>query len=90
MSAVDEGFGQVQLSAIAQILGQPTQDALEHSVGHPLLVPAVAGLIRRKPPREISPGRAGAQDPKDPIEDGPCVLPRPTALRPGQRQLVCR
>jgi hypothetical protein len=44
---VDEAFREVELSAVAQILGEALQDVEEHARPPPLLKSTMAGLLRR-------------------------------------------
>ena len=63
MGAVDEGFGQVQLSALLQIAGESGEDRVQDPLALPLLEAVVARLIRRIAARQIRPRRPGAQHP---------------------------
>lgn len=83
MGAVDVSLGEVELPACSQVLGKAAEHGLEHALLHPLLEPAVARLRRRVATREIGPGGAGAQHPKDAVEHVARIAPRPTALLAG-------
>ena len=77
---VDKGFGEIDLAAIAQVLGESLEQAIQPATALPLLKAAMAGLIGRIPPRQIVPRRAGPQHPEHAVQDGPRVGPRPPAM----------
>jgi len=81
MGAVDERLCQVQLAAIAKVLGELAQDLLEGLVLHPCLKSPMTCLIRRVATRQVRPRCAGAKHPKNAIHDSARFLPRtPTLL----------
>jgi len=88
MGAVDVRLGQIELAAIAKILGQAAQDALERLVFDPRLKSPMAGLIRRVPTRQVSPRSTGAKHPKHAIDDRPRFFPRPAAPLGGALQFL--
>jgi len=78
---IDEGFGEINLSAVAQILGEALEQPIQPATPLPELKAAMAGLVRGIPTREIRPRGAGAQHPQDAVEDGAWIGPRsPTAV----------
>jgi hypothetical protein len=74
---VDEGFGQIDLSAVAQIRGEPFEQAIEPPTLLPELKSAMAGLVGRIAGRQIGPGRARPQDPEHAVKYGARIGPRP-------------
>lgn len=100
MTAVDEGFAQVDLSAIAKVLGERPEYLVEDTLTLPLLESIVTRLVRRVPTRQVRPRCTSAQDPKDAVEHvsritprapatpgGPCLLRLGNAL-PNRRPLL--
>jgi hypothetical protein len=79
VGGVDEGFGEIDFAAIAEIGRQPFEEAIEPPTALPLLKATVTRLVRRVARREIGPGRAGPQDPQHTVEDGARVGPRAPA-----------
>jgi hypothetical protein len=67
------------VAAIATVLRQGVEHAVEHPGPDPRLIPAVAGLVGGIAPRQILPGRAGLEDPEDPVQHIARVAPRPAA-----------
>jgi hypothetical protein len=55
----DEGFTQIDLRALAEILREPLQEAIEAARSLPDLETAMAGLVRRIAPRQIGSRRPG-------------------------------
>jgi hypothetical protein len=78
-AGVDEGFGQIELAAIAQILGEALQHAFEHAGPLPRLKTPMTRLIRWIPTRQVVPRRPGAQDPQHTVQDGARLRPRSAA-----------
>ena len=76
---VDEGFTEIDLAAVAEILGEPLQESIETAGSMPLLKPSVAGLVRRVATRQIVPRRPGAEDPEHTVEHRARIGPRPAA-----------
>jgi len=76
---VDESLREVQLSTATQVLGEGSKDLFESAVAKPALKSAVAGLIRRVPPRQILPRSARAKLPEHTIEDVSRIAEAPTA-----------
>jgi hypothetical protein len=69
VGAIDEGLGQIDLAAVAQILGKRFDDLPEHARLDPFLHPTVNRLVRRVLARQCFPRRSGPQDPKHSIEN---------------------
>src|SRR5512143_915349 len=80
VSAVDEGFGEVDLSALVEISRESAKDLVENTFPLPLLEASMHGLIRRVAPRQIRPRRSGPQHPEDRVKDVAWISPRPTSL----------
>jgi hypothetical protein len=78
-AAIDKAFGEVEVAAVATILGHGIEHAVEDPGPDPGLIAPVAGLVGRVASRQILPGRAGLEDPEDPIEDIAGVAPGPAA-----------
>jgi hypothetical protein len=90
MRAIDVGFAQIKLAAIAQVFGERTQDRFHHARLRPLLKSAVAGLIGRISGRQVGPRRPRAQDPQHAVEHGARINPRAPALRSRRTKLRLR
>ena len=60
-----------------QVGRQRLEHLAQRPVVHPPLKAAMTRLIRRVPLGQIFPGRAGAQDPEDPIQHVARIAPRP-------------
>jgi hypothetical protein len=66
-----------------QVLRQAREQVTEDAVLPPLLEPPMAGLLRRVAIRQVTPRRAGAQDPQHPVEHRTRVALRAAAaVRP--------
>lgn len=78
MGAIDEGLGQIDLAALAQIFGERFKDPPEHALRDPFLHAAMAGLIGRIVARQCLPRCAGPEDPEDPVENATCIDARTT------------
>jgi hypothetical protein len=82
-TAIDKRFANIDFTALTQILGQLGENLFKYAISGPFWEPAMAGLIGRIPWRYIFPRCAGAQDPKDAVDN---ILgfawgrPRPSAL----------
>jgi hypothetical protein len=76
---VDEGFTEIDLSAITEIFGEPLQEPIESAAPLPLLKPPMARLVRWVPIGQIRPWRAGAQYPQNAVHHGARVAPGATA-----------
>jgi len=76
---VDEGLAEIDMAAVAEIFGEPLQQAIESAAALPELKATMAGLIGRIAAREIRPRRAGAQHPEHTVEHGPRIDPRAAA-----------
>jgi len=74
---VDEGFTQIDLPAVPQVLGQALQQPIKAPRALPELKAAMARLIRRVPCRQVVPRGAGAQHPQHPVHHGARIGPRP-------------
>jgi hypothetical protein len=81
MGAIDVRLGQVELAAITQIFGEPTEDALKRLVFDPRLESTVTRLVRRIAARHVRPRCAGAKHPEHAVEHVSDFNVRPTALR---------
>jgi hypothetical protein len=82
VGAVDESFGQIQLSSTTQVLSQRPKELFKRAVSDPVLEATVAGLVRRIATRKVLPRCPGAEDPQDAIQDVSriAVWPSPDAL----------
>lgn len=76
---IHEGFRQIDLAAVAQILGEPLQQPIEATRALPLLKTPMTGLIRRIAAGQVVPGRPGPEDPQHAVQDAPRIHPRPAA-----------
>lgn len=68
MGAIDEGLSQIDLAAIAQILGKRFYKLPEHTRLNPLLHSTVNRLVRRVLARKCFPRSACPKDPEHPVE----------------------
>jgi hypothetical protein len=87
---IDEGFGQIDFPAVAQVLREALEQPIESATALPELKSAMAGLVRRIAAREIGPRSPGAQHPEHAVEHRARINPRPaapigTAARPKRR-----
>lgn len=74
------------MAAVAAVLRQGVERAVEHPGADPRLIAAVAGLVRGIAPRQILPGSTGLEDPEDPVQHIARVAPRAAApIRPPAR-----
>ena len=78
-AGVDEAFGEIELAAIAQILGGPLEYAFEDAGPLPRLKAPMTRLVRRIAARQIVPGCPGAQDPQHTVQHGARLGPRTAA-----------
>jgi hypothetical protein len=79
---VDEGFGEINFAAVAEIGGQAFEQAIQSPAALPELKPTVTRLIRRVAGRQIGPGRAGSENPQHAVEDGTRIGPgAPASIR---------
>ena len=76
-----------------EIGGERLEDAPERPLADPALEPPMARLIGRIAIREVLPGRAGAKDPEDAVQDiagiaprSPAAIATETRLRQERRQ----
>ena len=76
---IDEGFGQIDFSAVSEIRGESFEQPIEAATALPELKSTVTRLIRRIARGEIGPRRAGAQDPQHPVEHRARIGPGPPA-----------
>jgi hypothetical protein len=76
---VDEGFTQIDLAAVPEVLGEALQQPIEAARALPELEATMASLVRRIARWQVVPRRARAQDPQDAVHDGPRIGPRPAA-----------
>jgi hypothetical protein len=76
---VDEGFTQIDLAAVPEVLGEALQQPIEAARALPELEATIASLVRRIARWQVVPRRARAQDPQDAVHDGPRIGPRPAA-----------
>lgn len=80
MGAIDVRLGQVELAAIAEILGELAENSLERLVRDPRLESPMARLIRRVSARHVCPRRARSEHPQHAVDDRPRFLPGSAAL----------
>jgi hypothetical protein len=81
---VDEGFTQIDLAAVPDVLGEALQQPIEAARALPELEATMASLVRRIARWQVVPRRARAQDPQDAVHDGPRMghgRPRPSGRR---------
>jgi hypothetical protein len=78
VGAIDEGLGQIDLAAIAQILGERFDDFPEHARLDPLLHPTVNRLVRRVLTRKRFPRSSSPKDPEHSVEDATSINARTT------------
>jgi len=76
---IDEGFREIDLTAVSQVGGQPFEEPIQASTALPELEAAMARLIRRISRRQILPRRARAQYPQHAVEHRARVGPGATA-----------
>ena len=76
---VDEGFTQIDLAAVPEVLGEALQQPIEAARALPELEATMASLVRRIARWQVVPRRARAQDPQDAVHDGPRIGPRAAA-----------
>lgn len=79
VGGVDEGFGQIDLAAIAEVFRKALQQPIKAAAALPLLKAAMTRLIRRIASRQIGPRCPRAQHPQHAVEDRARIGPRPTA-----------
>ena len=68
MGAIDERFGQVELAALDEVVGECLQYLLQHPVIHPTLEAPKTRRVRWISVRHVGPRRAGPQDPQNSVE----------------------
>jgi len=78
MGAVDEGLGQINLAALAQVFRERLEHLPEHALGDPFLHPAMTGLIRRVLTRKCFPRSSGPEDPQHSVENTSRINARST------------
>lgn len=79
---VDEGFTEIDFAAIAEILREALQQAVEPPGALPELKAAMTGLIGRIAPRQVMPRRPGAKHPEHAVKDGAGIRPgTPASIR---------
>ena len=76
---IDEGFGEIEFAAVAEILREPLQQPVEPAAALPLLKAAMTGLIRRIAARQIVPRRPGAEHPEHAVQHRARIGPGPAA-----------
>src|SRR4029450_7757334 len=76
---VDEGFTQIDLAAVPEVLGEALQQPIKAARALPELEATMASLVRRIARWRVVPRRARAQDPQDAVHDGPRIRPRAAA-----------
>ena len=79
VGGVDEGFGEINFAAVAEVFGQALEQPIEPAAPLPELKAAMAGLVRRIATRQIRPRGAGAQHPQHAVEHRARIGPRPAA-----------
>jgi len=94
VGSIDEGFGEIKLPALNEVVGKCLQDVLEHAVLHPALEAPKASRVRWIPIRHVGPWCARPQDPEDAVEHIARISPRSTAsvfayLRLGKKLFDC-
>lgn len=67
MGAVDEGFGEIELSSNIEVARYCLQNLRENPFLLPLLKAPMTGLVRRISTGQVGPGRASPQDPEDAV-----------------------
>jgi hypothetical protein len=70
-----QGNCEITLECRLEICGQGTEEALEDARAHPLLEAPMTRLIRRIARRQNFPLCSSAQDPENPVKDGPGIAP---------------
>jgi hypothetical protein len=74
------------VAAIAAVLRQGVEHAVEHPGADPRLIATMAGLVGGIAPRQILPGGTGLEDPEDPVQYIARVAPgAPSPIRPAAR-----
>src|SRR5579862_10000411 len=68
MRAVHEGLGQIDLAALAQVLGERLEHPPEHTFGDPLLHATVDRLKWWILTRQRTPRCSGPENPEHPVE----------------------
>src|SRR5882672_8346640 len=76
---VDERFRQIEFATRPQIFGERVQEPGQRAVALPLLKSAMAGLVGWIAVGQIVPRSTSAQDPKNPVQHGSRIAPRPTS-----------
>jgi hypothetical protein len=94
VSAVDEGFAQVELASRDEIVGERLQNLVQSLRFAPILKATVACRRRRISVRQIGPRRTSAQHPENAVEHVAWITPRTTAtvianLWLGKKRLDC-
>ena len=87
---IDEGFGEIDLAAVAQIFGETLQEPVQPAAALPLLKAPMARLIRWVARRQVVPRGPSAQYPEHAVQHGARIGPRTaptigTSLRPKER-----
>lgn len=90
MRAVDIGFAQVKLAAIAEVFSDRMKDRRHHAGVDPLLKSAMTRLVRRVTRRQVRPRRTGPKDPQDAVENRARIDPWSTAPLSRRRKLLLR
>jgi hypothetical protein len=67
MGSVDKRLGEVELSALAKVVRERTQNLLKDALSYPFLHPSVARLVGRVIAGQRFPGSAAPQHPQDPV-----------------------
>jgi hypothetical protein len=75
-AAIDETLGEIQATSLFDIPHQHSQDLFENTLLNPFLEPAMARLVWWIPVGHVMPGRSGAQDPQNAIQDRSVIDPR--------------
>jgi hypothetical protein len=73
---IDEGFGEVDFAAVAEVFREALQEPIKSARPLPLLKAPVAGLVGRIATRQVVPRRAGAQHPEHAVQHGARIRPR--------------
>lgn len=69
MGAINEGLGQINLAALAQVFCERLENLPEHALRDPLLHSAMTGLVRRILTWQRFPRSSGPEDPEHAVEN---------------------
>jgi len=77
---IDEGFGEINFAAVAEILREALQEPVKPAGPLPLLEAPMARLVRRIAGGQIVPRGPRAEHPEHAVHHRPRVGPRPAAF----------